>query len=337
MRALAILAGFIGAIAGAFGAYTFIRAVGPSDRSNDYGYGNAAVAPPGGGTLLQTKNFKAVVAALHRELGPEARLMSLDVKWTEANAIAVQGDHSVYIDIDASGRSQSRINYDAASLGARTPLSRIDAAAIDRLVASAQEQNRAPVEEIQLDGSSRQWNIDMVRGEPDRLIANLDGSGVRLSGEPNPEPVGAAPDSLLLKANLEKVLAAAKKDAQGATKIVDFDIRPDRASFTLDRGTRELELDYGYDAQLTSRNISAKTGAPEQGSVTFDQIDTAALDRMARSKQVKSLGNVQYVLLSQPAFDGDKVGLSMYLTSGSDPGYVMADLHGRHVTWPGKQ
>ena len=160
---------------------------------------------------------------------------------------------------------------------------------------------------------------------------------MRLSGEPNPEPVGAAPDSLLQKANLEKVLAAAKKDAQGATKITDFDIRPERASFTFDTGTRQLELDYGYDAQLTSRDVSAKSGAPSQGSVSFEQIDTSALARMARSKQVKSLGNVQYVLLNKPAFDGDKLGLSMYLANGSDPSYVMADLHGRHVTWPGKQ
>src|SRR4051794_12404525 len=328
MRLLAILFGFLGAVVGSYSAYTFIRDVGPSDRSNDYGYGNAATAPPGGGTLLQTRNFKAVVAALHRELGPEAKLMSLDVKWTEASAMARENGRLISVDVDASGRSQSRVSADdSPSLSALVPLSRIDPAAIDRLVASARKQNSAPVEEIRLEGNSRQWSIDMVRGEPDSLIANLDGSGVRLSGEPNPEPVGASPDSLLQKANLDKVLAAAKREAGGATKVTDFDIRPDRVSFTFANGSRELDLAYGYEAQLTSRDVKAKTGAPDEGSVSLESIDTSAIARMARAKVAKGLGNVQYVLLNKPTFPGEKLGLSMYLSTGSDPSYVTADLH----------
>src|SRR4051794_732580 len=152
MRALAILFGFLGAVHGSYGAYAFIRAVGPSDRSNDYGYGNAATAPPGGGTLLQTRNFKAVVAALHRELGPEAKLMSLDVKWTEAGARA--GETGALTPAAAPAPAPPRAGVGAAdspTLSALVPLSRTDPAAIDRLVASARKQNSAPVEEIRLE------------------------------------------------------------------------------------------------------------------------------------------------------------------------------------------
>ena len=218
------------------------------------------------------------------ELGPEARLMSLDVKWTEANAIAVQGDHSVYVDIDASGRSQSRINDDAASLAAR------DAAQPHRRRRDrppGRERRRSRTARRSRRSSSRaparaSGTIDMVRGEPDRLIANLDGSGVRLSGEPNPEPVGAAPG---LAAAQGQPREGARRGQEGrAGRDEDRRLRhpprprvvhvgpgqpPARARLRLRRAARP------------SRDISAKTGAPEQGSVTFDQIDTKALDRMA--------------------------------------------------------
>src|SRR4051795_10904493 len=133
MRALAILVGLVASVAAAFGAYSAIRAVGPPDRTGDFGYGDAALAPPGGGTLLQSRNFKAVIAAMHRELGDDGRLQSLDVEWTKANAVGVVGNQMRYVDIDAAGRSQSRSGNDAG-LGARVPLAKLDPEAIDKLV-----------------------------------------------------------------------------------------------------------------------------------------------------------------------------------------------------------
>ena len=79
-------------------------------------------------------------------------------------------------------------------------------------------------------------------GEPDSFIANLDGGGLRLSGEPN--PVGrSAPRRTRCcgPQNLAKVLAAARKEAPADARVTGFDIRPDRVAFELDTGGRELD------------------------------------------------------------------------------------------------
>ena len=137
----------------------------------------------------------------------------------------------------------------------------------------------------------------MRSGEPDAYVANLDGSGVRLPGEPNPEPVGAGPDSLLRAKNLKRVLAAARKEG---TDVLALDVRPDRVSIELDANGRTLSLAYGYDAQLTSRDIRATTGVPVK-PVDIDRIDPAAIERMARTSRravgSKGLADVQYALL----------------------------------------
>ncbi len=159
----------------------------------------------------------------------------------------------------------------------------------------------------------------MRSGEPDAYVANLDGSGVRLPGEPNPEPVGAGPDSLLRAKNLKRVLAAARKEG---TKVLALDVRPDRVSIELDANGRTLSLAYGYDAQLTSRDIRATTGVPVK-PVDIDRIDPAAIERMARTarRAVKSKGlaDVQYALLNL-----DPRGWSLYLAQG-----IRSALRGR--------
>jgi hypothetical protein len=165
----------------------------------------------------------------------------------------------------------------------------------------------------------------MRSGEPDAYVANLDGSGVRLPGEPNPEPIGASPDSLLRAKNLERVLAAARKEG---TKVLALDVRPDRVSVELDAGGRTLSLAYGYDAQLTSRDIRPTTGVPVK-PINLRNIDPRAIERMAR--RFKGLANVQYALLQL-----DPRGWSLYLAPGSDPPYVVANLQGRRLTWPGR-
>ena len=175
-------------------------------------------------------------------------------------------------------------------------------------------------------------------GEPDSFIANLDGGGLRLSGEPNPVGPGAAPDSLLREANLVKVIAAARKEAPADARLFHFDIRPDRVSFDLEAGGRQLSLGYGYDAQFTGRTLSPKTGA-DVPTIEWDAIDASAPERMARTAKKllrRDLGDVNYVLLSQSFLTDEKPALSMYLREGSDPSYVIADLHGRHFTWPGR-
>jgi hypothetical protein len=276
-RLLSVLLGVAAAFAGSLLAFNVIQAVGPKDRTGEFGYGDAATRVPGGGSLIESRNFPLVVRALQRELGPDGALESLDLQPLEASASGRSGGVRKLIYIDASGRSRAQDGGEATP-AATVPVSRLDASAIDKLVAGARKQASAPVERITLAGAQREWTVRMTGGEPDTLIANLDGGGVRLQGEPNPEPVGAAPDSLLRAENLRRVLAAAAKEG---TQLTGLDVRPDRVSVTFDSHGRTLELDYGYDAQLTSRDVRAKSG--DEKAVRIDAIDPAAIERMARS------------------------------------------------------
>jgi hypothetical protein len=206
------------------------------------------------------------------------------------------------------------------------------------MVRESQKQSRALVESLTFSSNNREWNVDMDGGEPDAFIANLDGAGLRLSGEPNPVGIGDTPDSLLRAENLEQVIAAARKEAPADARLTGFDIRPDRVSFGLDTGGRTLTLDYGYDAQLTSRDVSARTGAPTT-SIDWEQIHPEAIERMARTANKvldQKLADVQYVLLNDSFLTGDP-SLLMYFKAGADPPYAVADLRGRHFTWPGRR
>jgi hypothetical protein len=314
-----MLVGALAAFAGSYLAFGFIQSVGPDNRINDFGYGEAATRPPDGGSLLESDNFARVVEALTRELGADGGVQSLTVELFVANAVAQRDGAMRFVAVDASGRSQAR-DGDRADPAALVPVGRIDAGAIDRILATTGPN----VERLTLQGN-REWRIDMRSGEPDAYVANLDGSGVRLPGEPNPEPIGASPDSLLRAKNLERVLAAARKEG---TKVLALDVRPDRVSVELDAGGRTLSLAYGYDAQLTSRDIRPTTGVPVK-PINLRNIDPRAIERMAR--RFKGLANVQYALLQL-----DPRGWSLYLAPGSDPPYVVANLQGRRLTWPGR-
>jgi hypothetical protein len=325
VRALAALVGIVAAFAGSYLAFGFIQSVGPDNRIDEFGYGEAATRPPDGGSLIESDNFARVVTALERELGADGGVQSLSVELFVANAIAQRNGAMRFVDVDASGRSRAR-DGDRADPAALVPVSRIDPAAIDRILA----KTGPDIERLTLQGN-REWRIDMRSGEPDAYAANLDGSGVRLPGEPNPEPVGAGPDSLLRAKNLERVVAAVRKEG---TKVLSFDVWPERASVELDSGGRTLALNYGYDAQLTSRDIRPTTGVPET-PVDLDDIDPATIERMARTARravgSKGLADVQYALLGN-----DPRGWSLYLAPGSDPPYVVANLRGRRLTWPGR-
>ena len=337
MRALAMVIGLLAALGGSYAAFGAMRAVGPENRTGEFGFGDAALISPGGGDLLQSRNFALVVAALERELGPEGRVSYLRVERTGAQATARVGDIERSVQIDASGRSRAT-DTGKADPAVRMAVSKLDAGAIDKIVSESQRQSRALVESLSLQGNTREWTADMDGGEPDSFVANLDGSGLRLPGEPNPVGIGASPDSLLRAENLARVVAAARKEAPADARITAFDFRPDRVGFQLETGGRELTLDYGYDAQLSSRTLRAKTGV-DSGSIGWDDVDPEAPERMARAAR-KALGeklaDVQYVLLNLTPIPGRKAGLSMYFPSGHDPLYGVADLHGRRFTWPGR-
>jgi hypothetical protein len=337
VRFLALLVGLVAALGGSYGAFAAMQAVGPDNRTDEFGYGDGATVSPNGGDLFDARNFALVVAALQREVGPKGAISYLSVKRTEATATGKVGDVERHIQIDASGRSRSS-GTDKANLAAWMPVSKLDPEAIGKLVRDAQKQARAPVEALNFQSSTREWNVDMDGGEPDSFIANLDGGGLRLSGEPNPVKIGASEDSLLRSENLAKVVAAARKDAPADARVTHVDIRPDRVSFQLETGGRQLSLDYGYGAQLTSRTLAAKTGA-DTGSLDWERIDPGAPERMARAANQalgEKLAGVQYVLVNLPSTQGEKPSLSMYFPNDHDPPYGFADLHGKRFSWPGR-
>src|SRR3954462_1211969 len=150
MRALAVLVGLVATLVGSYGGYALARAAGPENRAGEFGFGDAALAPAGGGTLLQSKNFPVVVKALKKELGSEGGVSYLDLKLTEASANGKRADgREVNVQIDASGRSRATVTSDSGAerLTATLPVSRLDPAAIDKMTKAARKETGVPVEE----------------------------------------------------------------------------------------------------------------------------------------------------------------------------------------------
>jgi hypothetical protein len=320
-RAFAVLFGLIAAVAASYAAFGLMRAVGPKDLS-----GEPSVSSPtskGGGNLLQSADFERVLPALRHELDERGALQSVTIEKARVSALAQVDGRFRFINVDDAGHAQAR-DGDPADPAALVPVAKLDATALDRMSRAARKENDVPVERYILQGNTREWLVYMSSGEPDQYIANLDGSGVRLPGEPNPDPVGASPDSMLRHKNLARVLEAASKEG---SRITSLDVRPDRVTLTVLKGSRALALSYGYDAQLTGRDIQPDTN---QGSVALSAIDPRAPERMARHRHVKGLDHVNYVLLSPLG------GLLLYITPSHDPPYLAADFDGHHITWPGK-
>src|SRR5690349_9022456 len=136
-----------------------MRAVGPENRTDEFGFGEGATVSPGGGDLFEAKNFALVIAALERELGPEGRISYLHVERTEASATGKVGDVQRNIQIDASGRSRAS-GSDKADLAAWMPVSRLNPAAVGAMVREAHKQAGAPVDELSLQSNTREWNVD---------------------------------------------------------------------------------------------------------------------------------------------------------------------------------
>src|SRR4029453_15336286 len=107
MRFIAYLVGLVAALAGSYGAFAAMQAVGPDNQTDDFGYGDRATISPGGGDLFESKNFAPLMAALERELGPEGRISYLRLERTQATATGKVGDVEHNVQIDASGRSRS--------------------------------------------------------------------------------------------------------------------------------------------------------------------------------------------------------------------------------------
>jgi hypothetical protein len=322
LRAFTVFFGLIATLAGSYGGFALMREVGPENLANEFGRGDAAIE----GNLLESRNFTRVVEALERELGPDGRVDYLRVELLEAYATAIEGDRRVRVEVDAAGRSRKRVTGDAEPTGT-VPVSKIDPAALDVITEAARKETGEPVENLTLQGNGRMWMVDMLRGEPDSFIANLDGGGLRLSGEPNPEPLGASPDSLMRAKNLQRVLKAAAKEG---SRLLDLTVWPERAMVVIEAGRREIHLDYGYEAELTRRDVRARNGA-RPAAIPLSRVDPHAIERMAKHRKVKRLKNAMYAILRFSPIERTPEWL-LYLPEGHDPPYVTANLKGRGVS-----
>ena len=216
--------------------------------------------------------------------------------------------------MDTAGRSQKEDVGEGTESGTM-PVSKLDPKALDRITKAAMKETGSPVESLSLYGANREWRVEMLRGEPDSFIANLNGKGLRLSGEPNPDPLGASPDSLMRAKNFQKVLDAIGKEGD---RVLDITLWPERASVVVEKGGRAVNLNYGYDAELTSRDVAALNGAQTE-SIPLKSIDPKAIERMAKSKYVKGLKNAMYAILRPAGVFEDAPQWLLYLPEGNDP------------------
>ena len=199
-----------------------------------------------------------------RELGPTAGSPPApELERTAARSPAVVGNRVIYVQIDASGRSRHRVS-ETGRTARLVPLARLDAAAIDKIVARSAAPERARSVEglsapgqLRASGRSRWTAASRTASSPTSTAAACGSRTSRTRCR-----IGAAPDSLLRAENLAKVLAAARKDAPAGARVTDFDIRPDRVGVQLETGNgRELTP----RLRLRRRSSRAATCAPTSG------------------------------------------------------------------------
>ena len=93
------------------------------------------------------------------------------------------------------------------------------------------------------------------------------------------------------------------------------------------------------DGQGNFTDVSFAQLPPSNGElnrkIALADIDPTAIERMARTARravgSKGLADVQYALLNL-----EPRGWSLYLAPGADPPYVVANLEGRRLSWPGR-
>ena len=245
-----------------------------------------------------------------------------------ANAIAQRDGGLRYVDVDASGRSRARDGDRADPAGAA---SRSPGSTRPRSTASPAKTGPA-IERLTLQGGTREWNVDMRSASRTRTSPT---STAAACGCPaSRTPSRSAPGRTRCCARRTSS-ASWPRRARRARRCVSLDVRPDRVSLELDADGRTLALDYGYDAQLTSRDIRATTGVPVK-PVDLDTIDPRG-DRAdgphrPPRRRSKGLADVQYVLLSL-----DPRGLLAVPRAGVATRPTWSpNLRGRRLTWPGR-
>jgi hypothetical protein len=103
----------------------------------------------------------------------------------------------------------------------------------------------------------------------------------------------------------------------------------------VEKGGRAVGLQFGFDAELTGRDVSALNGAQTE-SIPLSRVDARAIERMAKSKYAKGgLKNAMYAILRPQPIEGTPQWL-LYLPEGSNPPYLTANLKGRGISWPGR-
>ena len=301
MRFLALLVGLVAALGGSYGAFAAMRAVGPGQP-----HGRVRLRRRGDGLARRRRPVRVRATSrrwsrrCERELGPEALISYLSVKRTEATATARSATRAPHPDRRLRA-ARGRAATDKAEPARLDAGLQLDPAAIDASSREAQKRDGRAGRGPELPGQHARVERRHGGGEPDAFVANLDGGGLRLPGEPNPVRVGAAPDSLLRAENLAKVIAAARKAAPAGARVTDFDIRPGRVSLRARDAAGACSRSTTATApQLTSRDLAAKTRRGHRLDRAGSSIDPEAVERMARAANKalrQKLADVQYVLL----------------------------------------
>ena len=213
---------------------------------------------------MQSENFARVVEALERELGagrpapePQRRACSRPTR------PAIVG-----------GRAGPRPRSTPPAAPRRTTSARRTRPARRRCPSSTRrrwtgsprprcKETGEPVESLTLlRRSNRQWTVYMLRGEPDSFIANLNGKGLRLSrrGEPRAGRRRAG----LAAAREEPPEGAGRRREGGRPRARRHGLARARARSQVEKGGRVVSLHFGYDAELTNRDVSRAQRRPDR-------------------------------------------------------------------------
>ena len=330
VRALAALVGIVAAFAGSYLAFGFIQSVGPDDRSDEFGYGEAATRPPGRRLADRVRQLRAGRDGARARARRRRRAAV-----TERRAVRGQRDRPARRRSCATSKSTppaARAPATAAT-PTRPRWSRSPASTRPRSTASwprpARRSSASRSRATPASGTSTCAAASRTRTSPTSTAAAC---GSRASRTPS--PVGAGPDSLLRAKNLERVAGRGAQGGHGRARRSTSGPTASRSSST--SGGRTLALDYGYDAQLTvARHPRDHRRAGDTGRSRRRSTRRRSSGWRAHPPRRRFQGPRGRPVRAAPATI--RAGWSCSTSpQGSDPPYVVANLRGRGLTWPGR-
>ena len=284
MRALAVLVGLIATVAGALRRlHVIARASAPRTAP-----ASSATATPHPARRRHPAAVQELrrssMEALERELGADGGVQLAQRRADRGERHRrVEGRPMVCVQIDASGRSQSTRTTATATPSRAIPVGQ--ASTRRRSTRSSRPRARRPARRSRAcrstaataSGGSRCCAASPTRSSPTSTAAACASRASR-----TPSRSARSPDSLLRAE--EPPEGARRGRARRATSVLDIDVWPERVvGHARERASRDVSLSYGYDAQLTGRDMPRPAARPAE-SVALESIDPKAIERMAKTQ-----------------------------------------------------